>query len=214
MIRKRSFRHILFIPIIAIMFSAGCAGSALSRFYALNPLGAVDTTGKNISQWDTIIVAVGPVHIPDYLDRPQIVTRTGMNELMFAEFDRWPGSLKQDIVRVILDNLSTLLYEKQISVTPWKRAIPSVCRVALDISAFDIYINDHVILKANWVILDNDGKKVVAMKDASYREPLKGNDYNTAVAAMSKCLINLSLGMAETITGTISKGNYERGLVQ
>lgn len=206
MVRKRAFRNIIYIPIIAVMFIAGCAGSAPSRFYTLNPLDIVDTTGKSISQGDTVIVAVGPVHIPDYLDRPQIVTRTGLNELILAEFDRWPGSLKEDIIRVMLDNLSTLLYEKRISPVPWKRAVSSECRIALDISAFDIYLNDHVVMKANWVIFDKDGKKVVAMKDAIYNEPVKGSDYNAAVAAMSKCLISLSHSMAETIKSVIAQG--------
>jgi len=206
MVIKRAFRHIIFIPIIAMMFIAGCAGSPPSRFYTMNPLDAADTTGKNISQGNAVIVAVGPVHIPDYLDRPQIVTRTGRNELTLAEFDRWPGSLKLDIVRVMLDNLSIILHEQQISVVAWKSAIPFECRVAVDISAFDVYLNDHVILKANWVLYDKDGKKVVAMKDASYREPVNGNDYNAAVAAMSKCLISLSRGVAETIKGVVYQG--------
>jgi hypothetical protein len=206
MVRKGAFRHIMFIPIIAVMFIAGCAGSPPSRFYTLSPLDAVDAAGKNLSQGNAVIVAIGPVHIPDYLDRPQIVTRTGRNELSLAEFDRWPGSLKLDVARVMLDNLSIILHEQQVSIVPWRRAIPSECRVAVDISAFDIYLNDHVVLKANWVLYDKDGKKVVAMKDASYREPMKGNDYNAAVAAMSKCLISLSRGVAETIKGAVNQG--------
>jgi len=205
MVRKCAFRHIIFILIIAMMFIAGCAGSPPSRFYTLNSLEAPGAGGKNISQGNAVIVAIGPVHIPDYLDRPQIVTRTGRNELTLAEFDRWPGSLNLDVVRVMLDNLSILLQEQQISVVPWKRAMPSECRVAVDISAFDIYLNDHITLKANWVLYDKDGKKVVAMKDAIYREPVNGNGYNAAVAAMSKCLISLSRNVAETIAGTLSK---------
>ena len=201
MLREHTFKHVLFLLLIIIFAVAGCTGSAPPRFYTLNSLDTAAANDKSVSRERAITVSIGPVVIPDYLDRPQIVTRTGRNELTLAEFDRWPGSLKQDISRVLLDNLSTLLYEKQVSVIPWKKAIPSEGRVTVDINVFDIYLSDHVILKANWIIFDRDGKKIVTMKESSYRESVSGKSYDSAVAAMSKSLISLSRDIAEAIKG-------------
>jgi hypothetical protein len=207
MLSEHTFKHVLFVLFVLMMAIAGCAASPSARFYTLNSLDAPAASEKNALQEYALTVAVGPVIIPDYLDRPQIVTRTGLNELTLAEFDRWPGSLTQDISRVLLDNLSFLLREKGVSIVPWKRAIPSEGRVMVDISVFDINLNDKVVMRANWIILDKDGKKIVKTKDTGYSESVNGNGYDAAVAAMSKSLISLSRDIAEAIKETASRMN-------
>lgn len=54
-------------------------------------------------------IGVGPVSIPDSLDRSQIATLSGGNEVIIAEFDRWSGSCRDEIARVMTENLSALL---------------------------------------------------------------------------------------------------------
>ena len=44
-----------------------------------------------------VAINIAPVELPDYLNRLQIVTRDGRNELKLAEFDRWAGSLAENI---------------------------------------------------------------------------------------------------------------------
>jgi len=36
-----------------------------------------------------VVLAVGPVRIPDYLHRPQIMTRSEGNEIRMVETERW-----------------------------------------------------------------------------------------------------------------------------
>ncbi len=210
MLNKYIFKYFLFlVPVLTLMFT-GCTGSsAPSRFYALN---SMDSAGRNIekvSQEENTVIAVGPVLIPDYLNRPQIVVRTGRNELTLSEFDRWPGSLEEEISRVLLDNLSILLDEKEIFVMPWKRAIPSAYKVAVNINSLDIYMNNHVILKANWIITGKEGEKLIIIKDKDYKEPVQGNDYSSAVRAMDKALLSLSSDMAETIADKLTQIKQE-----
>jgi len=196
--------------LIALMFVAGCSVSPPARFYTLNPLNNTDTGRNNAYHEYDDVVAIGPVIIPDYLDRPQIVARAGRNELTLAEFDRWAGSLKEDVTRVLLDNLATFLREKQVSVFTWKRAIPSDYRVTVNLSMFDIYPDNYVILKASWVIFDSDGRTVVTMKDSSYKAFIDGKGYDAAVAAMSRVLVVLSRDMACAICETISYEEEEK----
>ena len=67
---------------------AGCLGSSRpARIYTLAPL-QIRNGADSIAPYATL--AVGPIEIPDAIDRQQIVTRTGANELVVAEFDRWP----------------------------------------------------------------------------------------------------------------------------
>jgi len=48
---------------------------------------------------------VGPVTLPPYLDRSQIVMSDRANELNLAEFDQWAESLQTNFTRVLGENL-------------------------------------------------------------------------------------------------------------
>ena len=48
-------------------------------------------------------IGVGPVTVPDYLDRPQIATRSSSSSLQFSEFDRWAEPLEKNLMRVLAD---------------------------------------------------------------------------------------------------------------
>src|SRR6267378_3040726 len=90
--------HVRLQPLFACAMSlglAGCLGSSRpARFYTLAPLQIRDGPGSTSTD---ATLAIGPVEIPDSIDRPQIVTRTGANELVVAEFDRWGSSLDREI---------------------------------------------------------------------------------------------------------------------
>lgn len=76
---------------ITLLLAGGCA-SKPARFYTLNPVVPASSPGPT---WDTALlgppsnIGIISVELPDYLDRPQIVTRNPNNELKLAEFDRW-----------------------------------------------------------------------------------------------------------------------------
>lgn len=52
-------------------------------------------------------VSIGPVRIPAFLDRPQIVTRNG-SQIRIAELHRWAEPLDTAVIRVVGENLERL----------------------------------------------------------------------------------------------------------
>src|SRR5712671_8161581 len=116
--------HVRLPPLFACAMSlalAACLGSSRpSRFYTLAPLQVRDGPGSTAT--DTTL-AIGPVEIPDSIDRPQIVTRTGANELVVAEFDRWGGSLDSEISGALVATVRDRLRSQQIAVAPWRSAV-------------------------------------------------------------------------------------------
>lgn len=71
----------------------GCADSQPTRFYTLSPLAAaLGSTPPTLLP--DVTVGVGPVTLPPYLDRPQLVTRAGGNRVVLAEFDSWAERCK------------------------------------------------------------------------------------------------------------------------
>ncbi len=90
----------------------GCAGTPNSRFYLLEPLTGAPGPEGTVPLDRAISIGLGPVTLPEYLDRPQIVTRTDRNTVLLAEFDRWAEPLSGNVSRTLAENLTYLLHER------------------------------------------------------------------------------------------------------
>lgn len=184
---------------------AGCFGgtSPPSRFYTLAPL---ETRSSQLPTGRSAIISLGPVFIPDYLDRRQIVTRSGRNELIIAEFDRWGGSLVDEITRSLVANLSDRLASANISVFSWQSMPLSIMgtsyRVPVSISRFDGIPGDSVVLSARWGVFakkETTGEALL-VKEAAITEKVDGRSYDAMVAAMQRALDRLGKEMGDSIT--------------
>ncbi|TNF57324.1 MAG: hypothetical protein EP309_00660, partial [Gammaproteobacteria bacterium] len=83
-----------------LVWLAGCASTPPASFHALSPLPEARDRQGSLTEGD-LSLGIGPVTVPDFLDRPQLVTRPGANRLEVDEFQRWGGSLRADIVNIL-----------------------------------------------------------------------------------------------------------------
>lgn len=188
-----------------LLVLAGCAGSEPVRYYVLSAASEAAPAGPGGAATRDIAVGVGPVELPEYLDRPQIVTRTSRNALNMADFDLWAESLKDNTVRVLAENLATLLPSQRVSIYPWKRATPIDYQVAVQVTRFDRLENGESVLAARWRVLDGGGRELLS-RTSSYRETSAGPDYAATVAAMNQNLEAFSRDVALRI-GELSNGS-------
>lgn len=183
--------------------SAGCASSAPSRFYQLSSIGMKGHSSTGNSGEKRTVIAVGPLRIPDYLDRQEIVTRAGSNRLRVAEFDRWAGSLETDTVRVLTEDLSSLLPEDRFLVIPWvsasEAAVPSDYHISVDIIRLDGSLGGSVSLRAQWALFES-GKGLLLRRESVITEDVHGRDYGAFVRALSNAVAGLGMDMASSIT--------------
>ncbi|HUM12653.1 MAG TPA: PqiC family protein [Myxococcaceae bacterium] len=194
-------------PLLACAMSlalAGCFGTSRpSRFYTLEPVQVRDGPGGTATE---ATLAVGPVELPDYVDRPQIVTRSGTNELVISEFERWGGSLDKQVSGSLVATLRDRLASRQIAVVPWRSAVLSSTpyRVAVSVSRFDGVPGHLVVLQARWELCTQSGGKEesLVVKEASVTEQIDGSDYEALVAAMQRALVRLGHQMADGIAAT------------
>ena len=199
MLHSLFFRPALLALGMYLLVSGGCASTKPSRFYTLSPL--------TISEWGTkpepagqgVALGVGPIELPEHLDRPQIVTRTSRNALNLSEFHRWAGSLADDFSRVLAENLSILLSTDRVSVYPWRKSVPIEYRVVMDVTRFDGKLGGNAWLIARWTVFSGRGKKVLHMEGSRISEPSGAQGYEGMVAAQSRALAHLSRKIAEAI---------------
>lgn len=187
---------------------AGCAGSPSPKFYQLNSLQNKDSNTPGASLENKLVIAVGPIRIPDYLDRPQIAIRAGKNELKLSEFNRWAGPLESDIGRVVAEDISSLLPADLFSVVHWtpylESQVPAECRVEVLVDRFEGILGDSVQLKAQWGVFAQGGT-LLLKRESLNRAQINGRSYDELVAAMSSALETLSREIAAGIRSVCQK---------
>jgi uncharacterized lipoprotein YmbA len=81
-------------------------------------------------------IGVGPVVLPRYLDRPQIVTHASSYEVSVAEFERCAEPLEVNFTRVFAENLASLIPTDRLAMFRWPRSIPIDYQVPLEVVDF------------------------------------------------------------------------------
>jgi len=201
-----NLRHRILYPLFAVCMIAllgGCFGtSPSSRFYTLTPR---DSRGISASGGVEVVVRVGPVAIPSYLDRQQIVTRSGSNEVVISEYERWGGTLDDEITRLLVNDIAVRLAPKGISVVPWRSIslaeAPTLYRIPVGIDRFDGAPGETVVLNASWaVIMKKDKQETpLVVRESTITEAVGGKSYDALVAAMGKAVDRLAGEMSNAI---------------
>jgi len=191
--------------VVMVAVLGGCFGtSPVARFYTLTPR---ESRAVSIPERDAVLVRVGPVSIPTYIDRQQIVTRSGGNEILLAEYDRWSGALDDEITRRLVNDLTERMSAKGFAFIPWSSVqmvdTPLTYRIPVGIERFDGATGDAVVLHASWGIFQKQDKQenMLVTRVSVITEPVTGKDYASLVAAMGKATDRLAAEIAESLAG-------------
>jgi uncharacterized protein len=189
------------LPILGVLLLilTGCANTQSSKFYMLESMSGSIPVGAGAPFDQNLSVGLGPVTIPDYLDRPQIVTRSNQNSILLAEFDRWAEPLSGTIMRTLVENLSALLHTDNVVPYPWPASVDVSYQVLVELFRLDGILGEKAILDVQWSVLGKKGKKVFLLKRSTFVEPTRETSFAALVSAESRALDNLSREMASAI---------------
>lgn len=186
----QSARSLIFVFFLGLL--CACASSPPVRFYALDAMTAAPEA-KN----EGAVVGIGPLSFPDYLKRPQIVTRTSTSELKVAYFDRWAEPLDAAFRRTLTANLDALLTNALVIEFPFGGGrIEPDFRVLGQVARFDVSADGVAVLDVTWGISTGDGERVAAPRRSQYRADAGGGDYDGIVRALRQALEAFSRDVA------------------
>ena len=198
---RRLVTIVIFCTVAAMM--VGCASSP-SRFYTLSP-----TAAQTVPPSSSYTVSVGPVTVPDVVNRLPIVLRTSPNQVFISEFDRWASPLKDDIARVVAGNLVSMLGTPQVTIFPQSSPADTSYRVVINILRFDSELGKAATLDAIWTV--NSAKEGKPHRGRTMlTEPTQGDDYPDLVAAHSRALGQLSAEIAGLIREIEGRKNGDK----
>ncbi|MFC1516129.1 membrane integrity-associated transporter subunit PqiC [Thermodesulfobacteriota bacterium] len=188
-------RHILFF-VLSAFFLTGCMGkpTPATRFYVLSPLGADVTLVGETENRGAISVEVASLRLPQYLDRPHIVTRSSENRLKLAEFHQWGGNLRKNMMRTLARNLSQLLATPNITIAPYRPPIPPDFLIDMEVMQFERNFGGQVQLSTQWRLSRGEDREVLKTQITDLTSPTAtaGSDFERIVSDMSLLLGELS----------------------
>lgn len=191
------FARFIMMGTLAVII--GCASTQPSNFYILNSIEKQEAQQKGSDAMQHVAIGIGSIEIPDYLDRSQMVTMNSRSELKVDEFNRWAGSLKENISLVLAENLSLLLSTDRVFVHSWIPAESVNYWLHVEIIRLDAIPGNTVTMKALWTISGDRGKKEFITRTSEFTEKTSENSYGMMVAAMSRTFEKLSHEIASEI---------------
>lgn len=172
--------------LFVLVLATACSSTPPPKFYSL--AGATTTPTADAGGPG---LRVGPFSFPDYLRRPNIVTRPTPGMIDVAEFDRWAGSLENDFLRVLGSRLGAGLATARVSTYPAAATFEADYVISGEIVSFDGSLSGAVTLDTHWVITATAGDKVIGAKQSVITEPVGGADYAALVDAHKRAVERL-----------------------
>jgi uncharacterized lipoprotein YmbA len=176
---------------------AGCAQTLPTNFNHLS-VSTEPEVAKRSAQG--LVIGLGPITLPQYLDRPDIVTRQGANQMRLADLNKWAEPLEPMLTRIMAEDLYALLDANDVIPIPQRGDIPLDRIVEVDIARFDADESGEVVFDARWRIYRGDNETLVVSGRSKITEqgaPIP--DYNSIVAAMSRAIGRASEEIADAI---------------
>lgn len=143
---------------------------------------------------NNLSIGVGPVHVAQFLNRPQIVTHGGGTALQMNDSQRWGEPLEQGIQRVLMQNLSAMTGAETRNF-PWRQNLTPDYAVRIDIIDLDKSADGSALLEVNWALEDLKNAHLLKTQQEKLHTPL-GSGSNALADAYSNLLAQLAQRIA------------------
>jgi uncharacterized protein len=183
---------------IALVAMTACGRTTQTRFYILSSSLPANSAPKETAVGPRPVVGLRPITLPEQLDRPEIVTRSGANTLALAEFDQWAAPLRDSFPRVLAEDLAVLIPADRVVLFPWAREAGVDYEVIVDVVQFDGALRSDATLVADWTVARRGVKSTPTAGRSSHTEPA-GQSYADLVSAQSRLVAALGRDIAKAV---------------
>ena len=186
------------LPLLAAVLT-GCVSLGPvpdnTRYYTLHPQPAADGQQRP----PLAAVGLGPVRLPPYLDRPQIVTRTGPEQLEVASLDRWAAPLDVLFARTLAEDLREAVPAQELLLWPWPAGAILDWTIAVDVVRFERESDGTCVLEARWTASRAQAGGPVERGRSASRTHATDTRMTSSVAALSQAVGELARDVATAL---------------
>ncbi len=189
---------LLFIPALALALTGCLRSDPPIQFYLLTAHSeSASPQDRPFMSSIKTVIGLGPVHIPEYLNRPQMVLGVAENQYRLDEQHRWAERLDQNISRTLLLALSSQLDQAHVVRYPWTQRQDIDYQVRIEILELHRNAGGCSRLSAQWALIRQNQTLGATRFDCTL--PAPDGDFDALVKAQSECLATLSSEISGTL---------------
>jgi uncharacterized lipoprotein YmbA len=187
------------LALLAVMLTA-CGTSPPVRYFSLEP-AAVSAT---VDEPGARVVGLGPLRVPDYLKRSQIVTRGSGSEIKVNDYARWAEPVDKAMHRVLAANVDRQLEGVIVVAYPYLETVPVDYIVLGQVDRFDGDSAGSVVLEVQWSVQNDQRKALISPQRVRYETRASDPDDPEAITrAMNQALARFSDDIARKLDTTL-----------
>ena len=183
--------------VLSIMVSACAHDTKPVEFYRLSADVGLKQSAKSIVNTKEVIVGLGPIRIPEYLNRPQIMVAISDNQYSISEEHRWAENLDQNILLALYKVLPAQLNTDHVFRYPWSQRQDINYQVSIDILDLTINPQGQSQFIAQWSIKVKEKANIDKRFECSL--PASTTDYALMVKVQSQCLTQLGQAISKSL---------------
>ncbi|MEW6166604.1 MAG: PqiC family protein [Pseudomonadota bacterium] len=188
-----SLRVLRPVLLTAAALLSACGSSVPTRFYTLLRPAAAATAAQTPPPY---AIEVLRVSVPEQVDVPQLVLRTGDGELALVETRQWIAPVGREVRAAVSDRLVHELGVADVSDLARPAGL-SVRRIRIDVSRFESVLGAYALLEAGWSVTD-EARGVVLTCATRVREPVPAG-YEALVAGHQRTVARLAAEIAAAL---------------
>lgn len=127
----------------------GCSSAPKTSFYQLK---SIDTNQAAQSRpiLKNVTILLTPIKFPEYLDRPQLITRKSDFKLYLNENHLWAEPLSNEFTRVLTENINKKLAPNTIYTFTTINKKTVDITININVLQFDVNANNEAVLIVKW----------------------------------------------------------------
>ena len=191
----------LVICCLLVLTGCGSGGGSPIRYYLIDPVeqdsvgGISDAAGNRGMK-----IQILNLHIPQYLERFQLASRSGTNQLVFSDNHQWGENLRKNLLRTTSRNLSNLLSTADVGTPISRSSTKPQFRVMISIEQFDQGSDGKVVLSGRYQIAKGATNEVLITRSFNMISTKNSSgNYSKMVASMQTLLNEFCIDVAKTI---------------
>lgn len=178
---------------LALLALGGCGSSPKVQFYTLS----VSSDPAPHRATASALIEVAAVHIPDSLDRREMVSASGPNAVVISDQNRWSAPLGTMTRLVLAQDLARHLPAGKVAM-PGAPVPPATWKIVVTLAQFGRQANGHIALVGSWTLLKGNAAKPALRRDVSLQQPA-AEGASAEAAGMSALLGQLATGIASAL---------------
>ena len=184
---KRLLKYTFLSCLTFLIFS--CAKSSKPvEYYMLDASVGIDNN-QALKVDEGPMIGLGPIRLPEYLDRFQMVVAVSENKYKLIDGHRWAEKLDQNISLALFKTLPSQLGTDRMIRYPWPQRPGVDFQVKIDILELNVDQDGQSQLVAQWSIKSKD--ETILNKRSTFTAQASTTDIDKMVQAQSECLTQL-----------------------